>query len=160
MKTIILAAVFAAAGWAQCGKMVINPTTGKLDCIGTAGSGSFTALSGDATSTATGGATTVNGINNVSMSSLATGIVKNTTGTGAPSIAALADITALTGTGSTAQTNLGITPTTLSLLIGTNTEAWSSNLDAWSLLATSAKAPAASPAFTGTISDTGTSATD
>ena len=35
MKSIILAFVFAAAAWAQCGKMVPNPQTGKMDCVGT-----------------------------------------------------------------------------------------------------------------------------
>lgn len=51
------------------------------------GSGTFNALSGDATSTATGGATTVVGLNNVILSTLTTGILKNTTATGKPSIA-------------------------------------------------------------------------
>lgn len=51
------------------------------------GSGSFTALTGDATSTSTGGATTVVGINGTLLSGLATGILKNTTATGVPSIA-------------------------------------------------------------------------
>jgi hypothetical protein len=51
------------------------------------GSGTFTALTGDATSTATGGATTVVGINGTALSGLATGILKNTTATGVPSIA-------------------------------------------------------------------------
>ena len=55
--------------------------------VGGGGGGSFTALTGDATSTATGGATTVKGINGTLLSSLATGILKNTTGTGVPSIA-------------------------------------------------------------------------
>jgi hypothetical protein len=36
--------------------------------------------------------------------------------------------------------NVTVTPTDLSLVIGTNTEAWSANLDSWSALATSAKA--------------------
>jgi len=53
----------------------------------TGGSGTFNALTGDASSTSTGGATTVLGINNTLLSSLATGILKNTTTTGIPSIA-------------------------------------------------------------------------
>ena len=36
--------------------------------------------------------------------------------------------------------NVNVTPTDLSLVIGTNTEAWSANLDAWSAIATSSKA--------------------
>lgn len=36
--------------------------------------------------------------------------------------------------------NVTVTPTDLSLVIGTNTEAWSANLDAWSAIATSSKA--------------------
>jgi hypothetical protein len=51
------------------------------------GSGAFNALTGDATSTATGGATTVKGLNNTLLSGLGTGLLKNTTGTGVPSIA-------------------------------------------------------------------------
>jgi hypothetical protein len=51
------------------------------------GGGSFTALNGDSISTATGGATTVKGINNTLLSGLATGLLKNMTGTGVPSIA-------------------------------------------------------------------------
>jgi hypothetical protein len=54
---------------------------------GGGGGGTFTALTGDATSTATGGATTVVGLNNTLLSGLATGLLKNTTGTGKPSIA-------------------------------------------------------------------------
>ena len=36
--------------------------------------------------------------------------------------------------------NVTVTPTDLSLVIGTNTEAWSANLDSWSAIAPSAKA--------------------
>jgi len=61
-------------------------TSGVPVCSADSG-GLFTALSGDATSTATGGATTVKGINNTLLSGLATGILKNTAGTGVPSIA-------------------------------------------------------------------------
>ena len=44
----------------------------------------FGALSGDATSTSTGGATTVQGINGTRLSGLGTGLLVNTTGTGVP----------------------------------------------------------------------------
>ena len=54
------------------------------------GSGTFNALTGDAVSTATGGATTVKGINGVLLSGLGTGIYKFTAGV--PSIAASADV--------------------------------------------------------------------
>ena len=72
------------------------PPTGSVNVQGnfyqngtlfTSGAGVFSALSGDATSTATGGVTTVKGANSVIYSTLATGILKNTTGTGVPSIA-------------------------------------------------------------------------
>ena len=59
------------------------------------GSGTFNALTGDAVSTATGGATTVKGINGHLLSGLGTGILKNTTATGVPSIAASLDVIAL-----------------------------------------------------------------
>jgi hypothetical protein len=65
------------------------------------GSGTFNALTGDATSTATGGATTVKGANGTLYSSLATGILKNTTGTGVPSIAAAGADYQLPNTGGT-----------------------------------------------------------
>jgi hypothetical protein len=52
------------------------------------GSGTFVALSGDATSTATGGATSVIGLNNTLLSGLANGLLTNTTGTGIPTITA------------------------------------------------------------------------
>ena len=63
--------------------------------VGCGGGGTFTALTGDATSTATGGATTVLGLNGTLLSSLATGILKNTTGTGVPSIAVASDVVGL-----------------------------------------------------------------
>jgi hypothetical protein len=56
------------------------------------GSGTFNALTGDAVSTSTGGATTVKGINGTLLSGLGTGILKNTTTTGVPSIAVAADV--------------------------------------------------------------------
>lgn len=55
-------------------------------------SGSFSALSGDATSTSTGGATVVHGINSVLLSSLSSCILYNTTGTGVPSCATAAEL--------------------------------------------------------------------
>lgn len=54
-------------------------------CFG-GGGGSFTALTGDATSTSTGGATTVKGLNSTLLSGLATGVLGNTTSTGVPFI--------------------------------------------------------------------------
>jgi len=59
------------------------------------GSGTFNALTGDATSTATGGATTVKGLNGTLLSSLASCILYNTTSTGVPSCAVAANVTAL-----------------------------------------------------------------
>lgn len=52
------------------------------------------ALTGDVTSSAGSTATTVTKINGVSLAGLSTGLLKNTTGTGAPSIAAAADLPA------------------------------------------------------------------
>jgi hypothetical protein len=55
-------------------------------CTFSGGGGSFSALTGDATSTSTGGATTVLGINGTLLSGLATGPLCNTTSTGVPFI--------------------------------------------------------------------------
>ena len=54
-------------------------------------------LSGDVTSV--GNVTTVVKLNNTSLAGLSTGLLKNTTGTGVPSIATTSDITTLLGTG-------------------------------------------------------------
>ena len=72
------------------------------------GGSTFTAseLSADAI-TSGSNAVTVTGINRTTLSALATGLLKNTTSTGVPSIAVLADITSLTGTGATAATAFG-----------------------------------------------------
>lgn len=77
------------------------PTTGQVIAWnGTswapaaAGGGTFTALTGDATSTSTGGPTTVSKINGTALSALGTGLLKNTTGTGVPSIATSSDYVA------------------------------------------------------------------
>ena len=72
-------------------------------------------LTGDVTST--GNATTVKSINGTLLSGLGTGILKNTTGTGVPSIAVQADVTALLGTGSITNTMLANNSAT----IGTTT---------------------------------------
>ncbi len=70
-----------------------NITSGNISCA------RMSALTGDATSSAGFCATTVVGINGVRLSSLATGIIWNTTATGVPSIATSANvITALTFT--------------------------------------------------------------
>lgn len=71
---------------------------------------------GDATGST---ALTVVKINGTSMAGLATGILKNTTGTGVPSIAAQADITALLGAASI--TNIMIANGAVANLSGTNT---------------------------------------
>ena len=56
------------------------------------GSGTFVTLSGDATSTSTGGATTVVGINGTLLSGLTSGFLYNTNGTGIPSKATAAQL--------------------------------------------------------------------
>lgn len=68
--------------------------------INSSGGGSgITALTGDVTASGTGSvAATVKGANGVLYSSLATGILKNTTSTGVPSAAAAADVVALFST--------------------------------------------------------------
>jgi hypothetical protein len=67
---------------------IYGPTAaGGCQVVGAGGGGSFTALSGDAVSTSTGGATTVKGVNNTILSALGTGVYWNTTSTGVPSIA-------------------------------------------------------------------------
>jgi len=71
---------------------------------------------GDATGST---ALTVVRINGTSLSALSTGILKNTTGTGVPSIAAQADVTALLGAGSI--TNTMLANSAVANLSGTNT---------------------------------------
>ncbi len=68
-------------------------------CSFVGGSGAFNALSGDAISTATGGATTVVGINGTLLSGLVSGILYNTTTSGIPSIATSAQIQTAIGSG-------------------------------------------------------------
>lgn len=58
------------------------------DVSGTLASTNFPALTGDATTTAGSLATTVSKLNGISLAGLATGLLKNTTTTGVPSIAA------------------------------------------------------------------------
>jgi hypothetical protein len=55
----------------------------------TGGSGTFNALTNDATSTASGGATVVVGLNSTSLAGLASGLLFNTTSTGVPSTRAV-----------------------------------------------------------------------
>ena len=74
-------------------------------------------LSGDVTSV--GNATTVVKLNGTSLAGLATGLLKNTTGTGVPSIAVQADITALLGAGSI--TNTMLANSAIANLSGSNT---------------------------------------
>jgi hypothetical protein len=85
----------------------------KLDENTPAGSGTFVTLSGDATSTSTGGATTVVGLNGTNLAGLATGILKITTATGVPSIAVAGDFPTLnqntTGNAATVTTNANLT---------------------------------------------------
>jgi len=94
--------------------------TVAADWFAAAGSGTFVTLSGDAVSTAVGGATTVKGANSVLYSSLGTGILKNTTGTGVPSIAVAADFPML----GVAQGGTGLaTLTAHALYVGNTTSA-------------------------------------
>ena len=74
-------------------------------------------LTGDVTSV--GNATTVVKLNGTSLAGLSTGLLKNTTGTGVPSIAVQADITALLGAGSI--TNTMLANSAIANLSGSNT---------------------------------------
>ena len=49
MKTLILLCLFAGVAFSQCGSLTVNPTTGRLDCIGTGGSISVASLTDGAT---------------------------------------------------------------------------------------------------------------
>lgn len=71
--------------------------SGTCQQVNSGGGGSFNALTGDATSTSTGGATTVKGINGTLLSSLASCVLYNTTTTGAPSCATAAQAIAALG---------------------------------------------------------------
>ena len=103
------------------GQTYYNTTSGAPFWCGPAntwnafgGSGTFTALSGDAVSTSTGGATTVKGINGVLLSGLATGPLCNTTTTGAPvdctAAALVAAISTTAVANATTAANLSGTP--------------------------------------------------
>ena len=91
----------------HCYKVSVNG--GAETCLATGG-GTFSALTGDATSTSTGGATTVLGLNGTLLSGLATGILKVTTGTGVPSSVAT------TGSGNVV---LATSPTLVTPALGT-----------------------------------------
>lgn len=110
----------------QPGSLFFNVTSGTnfswngSTWTAVGGSGTFNALTGDATSTSTGGATTVVGVNGTKFSTLATGILKNTTTTGVPSIAVAGDFPTLnqntTGTAANITATSNATLTTLSAL--------------------------------------------
>jgi hypothetical protein len=68
------------------------PTT---DLSGTLAAAQFPALTGDTTTSAGSLATTTSRLNGISLAGLATGILKNTTGTGVPSIAIAGDFPTL-----------------------------------------------------------------
>jgi hypothetical protein len=67
--------------------LLASNSSSQLTAVTTVPTGTMPALTGDVTSTSGTVATTVVKINGVSMAGLATGILKNTTGTGVPSIA-------------------------------------------------------------------------
>ena len=103
---------------------------------------SHPALTGDVTTPSGSVATTVARINGVALSGLATGILKNTTGTGAPSIAVAADFPTLnqstTGNAATATTITGMTSGTTShsaiitVPIATRTKTFTNNISSGS----------------------------
>lgn len=88
--------------------LLLLPIAAAAQISNPGGTGTFSALTGDATSTSTGGATVVSAVNGVAFSSLATGPLYNTTGTGVPSIMTTAQFAsflgALTGCGTAGNT--------------------------------------------------------
>lgn len=98
------------------GGVTTAPSYGKVGLSthvsGTLQAANFGALTGDVTNSAGSYATTVGKINGVSLAGLATGILKNTTTTGAPSIAVSADFPTLnqntTGSAATLTTSRNI----------------------------------------------------
>lgn len=64
MKKLLLILLSAAGlGWGQCGQLVMNPISGRLDCIGASGSGSVTSvgLAGTANQITVTGASPITG---------------------------------------------------------------------------------------------------
>lgn len=72
-----------------------NTTGSAASLSSTLACGEFPALTGDAATSAGSCATTVVKINGTSLAGLSTGILKNTTGTGVPSIAVASDVVSL-----------------------------------------------------------------
>lgn len=93
------------------GLATVATSGSAADLTGTLGAARMPALTGDVTTAAGTVSTTVGKINGVSLAGLATGILKNTTGTGVPSIAAAADFPTLNQntTGSAATLTTGRT---------------------------------------------------
>lgn len=79
------------------GKFSLTPVSLPIIGGASAGSGTFVTLSGDAISTATGGATTIIGVNGILLSGLATCLLTNTTGTGKPGCATIGSGLSFTG---------------------------------------------------------------
>ena len=96
----------AAPSWSAVEKSMLSTTLANEITASTNKTGNLT-HSGDVTDT--GGVLKVTGINNVSLSTLGTGILKNTTGTGVPSIATAADFpTSTVSTGGTGITSYSV----------------------------------------------------
>lgn len=78
------------------GTVTCTPTTGSVVCTGSGSGGGISALTGDVTASGTGSVpATAVGLNGTLLSGLGTGILKNTTATGVPSIAAAGDFPTL-----------------------------------------------------------------
>src|ERR1043166_1026127 len=95
-------------------------------------SGAFADLTGKPTTIAGYGITDFNSLGDARWDALGAAAAVTTTSIGAVP-------TSRTVNGHALSSNVTVTPTDLGLVIGTNVEAWSINLDAWSALATSAK---------------------
>jgi hypothetical protein len=109
-------AVFGDAGLAVTGTISASSTISASNLSGTNTGDQTITLTGDVTGSGTGSfATNVGRINGVSLAGLATGILKNTTTTGVPSIAVASDFPTLNQ--NTTGTAANITATTNSSLV-------------------------------------------
>lgn len=109
--TFSAAPAFSAANLTNFPTLNQNTSGSAASLSSTLGCAVFPALTGDTTTSAGSCATTTAKINGTALSGLATGILKNTTGTGVPSIAIAADFPTLNQNTSGTASNLSGTPT-------------------------------------------------
>lgn len=109
--TFSAAPVFSAANLTNFPTLNQNTSGSAASLSSTLACAVFPALTGDTTTSAGSCATTTAKINGTALSGLATGILKNTTGTGVPSIAIAADFPTLNQNTTGTASNLSGTPT-------------------------------------------------